>query len=121
MQVFMKGRIKFLYRDRFIFYSTVLTVVFAILFPLSVVFSYSNLPPLVPIFSSMPWGMRRLYSSEITAFLPLIMILVLLVNIFISLTIYKKFTLLSRVISFNTFLFCLLATLAYLQILFLIY
>ncbi len=117
----MKGRIKFLYKDRFILYSFILTVIFTILFSLSVVFSYTSLPPLVPIFSSMPWGMRRLYSSEIIIFLPLIIISVVIVNISIAAVIYKKFTLLSRVISFNTFLFCLLATLAYLQILFLIY
>lgn len=117
----MKGKIKFLYRDRFIFYSTLLTVIFAILFSLSVVFSYNSLPPLVPIFSSMPWGMRRLYFSQIIVFLPLMMVGVIIMNASISLSIYKKFTLLSRIISFNTFLFCLLATLAYLQILFLIY
>lgn len=121
MQVFMKGKIKVLYKDRFLLYSTVLIVVFFTIFSLLIILSSENLPPLIPLFSSMPWGMRRLYASEVVIFLPIIIMVVSLVNISLAVTIYNKFALLSRLVSFNTFLFCFLATLAYLQILFLVY
>ncbi len=121
MQVFMKGKINILYKDKFLRYSSTLTAVFLLAVSSLVVFSYPHLPPLVPLFNSMPWGMMRLYSGQMVIILPIFVLAVVLINMVLVITIYKKFTLLARIISFNSFLFCLLGTFAYLQILFLIY
>lgn len=117
----MKGRINLLFRDKFLLYSLTLTAIFLTISVLLVVFSYKSLPPLIPLFNSMPWGVTRLYSSEVVLILPLVFLLVILINTTITLLIYNRFTLLSRLITFNSFLVCLLGALAYLQILFLIY
>ena len=117
----MKGRIRLITKDRFIFYTSFVTLFFLIISIILMIFSYSNLPPLIPIFNSMPWGISRLYDTRIIIFSPLILVGIVVLNTTVGLSIYKNFTLLSRIISFNSLLFCLLATLAYLQILFLIY
>ncbi len=117
----MKGRIKLLTKDRFITYTSVMTFLLLIISITIILLSYASLPPLAPIFNSMPWGMSRLYDSNIVLFIPIIMISIVMLNFVIITTIYNKYTLLGRIVSFNSFLFCLLATLAYLQILFLIY
>lgn len=117
----MKDRIKNFSKDRFVLYSTGAAFIFFVISLILVLFSYSQLPPLVPILNSMPWGIGRLYDSSVILLLPLVMIVVIFVNTTVSLFIYRRFTLLGRIISFNSLLFCLLATLAYLQILFLIY
>ena len=117
----MKGRIKLITRDRFITYTLSVTFIFLIITTVLIIFSFRNLPPLVPVFNSMPWGVSRLYDSRIVLVLPLVLAGVVLLNTLLCVSIYKNFTLLSRIVSFNSLLFCLLATLAYLQILFLIY
>lgn len=117
----MKGKIRLITKDRFIFYTSVVTLFFLIVSIVLIIFSYSSLPPLVPIFNSMPWGISRLYDVYIIIFYPLVLVGIVILNTMVGLSIYKNFTLLSRIISFNSLLFCLLAMLAYLQILFLIY
>lgn len=117
----MKGRISILIKDRFILYTTSLTLIFLASSIALILFSYSSLPPLVPFFNSMPWGVDRLYDSNITLISPFVLVGITLLNTVVCLFIYKGFILLSRIISFNSLLFCLLATLAYLQILFLVY
>ena len=117
----MKGRISILFRDRFLLYTLSLTVIFLITAIALIVLSFQSLPPLVPFFNSMPWGISRLYDSGIALAFPIVLLGIVLLNTVISISIYKSFVLLSRIVSFNSLLFCLLATLAYLQILFLIY
>lgn len=117
----MNGRIKLLTKDRFIRYSFIVTFLLVVASSIIVVFSYTSLPPLSPVFNSMPWGISRLYDSRIVIFLPIAMISVVILNTVMIISIYKKYTLLGRIVSFNSLLFCLLGTLAYLQILFLIY
>jgi len=117
----MKEKIKVLYKDRFLLYANSLTGVFLVTASILVFIYYSKLPPLIPIFNSMPWGMKRLYAANITLLFPLVLLIVVAINALLAIFIYKKYTLLSRILSFNSFLFCFLGLLAYLQILFLIY
>ncbi len=116
----MKDRTRILFKDRFIFYASSLMFVFVLVLIVLVMFSYTSLPPLIPVFNSMPWGLSRLYVSSIVLYLPLSIGLVVILNLIILVLIYKKFTLLSRILSFNSLLLSLLAVLAYLQILLLI-
>lgn len=117
----MKGKVRFLAKDRFIFYTLLITTLFLVLSSVSIFLSYASLPPLIPIFNSMPWGISRLYDSNIVIFIPAIMFGVVIINTIITLAIYKNYVLLGRIISFNSLLFSVLTTLAYLQILLLIY
>jgi hypothetical protein len=67
----------------------------------------------------MPWGEERLVASNATILLPVFLILIFVGNILLSVFVYKKYVLISRIVLFNCFLFLLLGLLAYLQILFL--
>jgi hypothetical protein len=61
-----------------------------------ILLSYGKLPPLVPIFNQLPWGEQRL-GSTVTIFIPvLIAFLIFIINIFMSVFIYKTIPLISR-------------------------
>lgn len=115
----MKEKFSLLLSDKFARISLLLSFLFVIPLIVLIVFSYKNLPPLIPFFNSMPWGEERLYNSSVTIFLPLILIFVLALNIIQSVLVYKKYVIISRIVLFNCFLFLLLALLSYLQIIFL--
>lgn len=83
--------------------------------------TYKDLPPYVPVFNSMPWGDDRLFTSQILFFLPLLLLLIFLINNFFGTLFYKKYTLASRILSFNAFLFIILGIVGYVQILILIF
>ena len=117
----MRDRIKILYQDKFLFYTNTLTAFFFLAATVLVVINYNNLPPLIPIFNSMPWGMKRLYSSDVAILFPIILFSVIVINALLVVIIYRRHTLLSRLFSFNSFLVCVLGLLAILEILFLIY
>jgi len=115
----MKEKFRILVDDHFTRISLLLSLLFIIPLVALILFTFSNLPPYIPFFNSMPWGEERLFSSRIAIFLPVILIVVFGLNIFQSIYVYKKYTLVSRIVMFNSFLFLLLSLLAYLQILFL--
>ena len=117
----MKEKFKLLISDQFIRISLMLSLLFIIPLIVIIIVFYNALPPFIPFFNSMPWGEQRLSGSEITIFLPLLLVSILLINILIATSVYKKFVLISRIILFNCFLFLFLGLLAYLQILFLAY
>lgn len=115
----MKEKFKILIDDQFTRISLILSLLFIIPLVFLIFFTSSHLPPYIPFFNSMPWGEERLFPSSIAIFLPLILVVVFSMNIFQAIYVYKKYTLVSRIVMFNAFLFLLLSLLAYLQILFL--
>lgn len=115
----MKEKFRILVDDQFTRISLLLSLLFIIPLIAIILFTFSNLPPYIPFFNSMPWGEERLFSSRVVIFLPAIVVLIFALNIFQATYVYKKYTLVSRIVMFNSFLFLLLSLLAYLQILFL--
>lgn len=74
-----------------------------------ILFSYKNLPPLVPLFNQLPWGKARLGFKE-QIFLPLVISFLILVgNIFFSSILYKKSALLARMLAITSLLVCFFA------------
>lgn len=121
VQKFMKEKFNLMFSDQFVRISISLSFLFVLPLVFLIIYTYQNLPPLIPFFNSMPWGEERLYDSRIAIFLPIILLSVFLINIILSTIIYKQFVIISRIILFNCFLFLLLCLLSYLQILFLTY
>lgn len=115
----MKGKFKTILSDQFVRLSLLLSVVFIVPLITIVLFSYQNLPPLIPFFNSMPWGEDRLIYSNVVILLPVLILGIFIVNTMQAVFTYSKYVLVARIIMFNTFLFLLLGLLAYLQILFL--
>jgi hypothetical protein len=72
---------------------------------------YRDLPPIVPVFNQLPWGESRLAPTP-SIFLPnLTMLLVLIVNTFVSTRVYENTPLISRMLSVTNFLVSLLGLL----------
>lgn len=115
----MKDKIKLIVSDQFVRMSIVLSFLFIIPLTTIIIITYSNLPPLIPFFNSMPWGEDRLASSSVAIFLPMLLLAIFIGNIMQAAFAYSKYVLVARIVMFNTFLFLLLGLLAYLQILFL--
>ena len=115
----MKDKFKLIIADQFVRISLLLSFIFIIPLTVIIVITYSNLPPLIPFYNSMPWGEERLVSSTVAIFLPMLLLGIFIANVFQSAFVYSKYVLVARIVMFNTFLFLLLGLLAYLQILFL--
>jgi hypothetical protein len=115
----MKEKFSLLLTDQFARISLMFSFLFIVPLIIIIVVTYGSLPPLIPFFNSMPWGEERLVVSNITILLPIFLLLIFVGNIVLSIFVYKKYVLISRIVLFNCFLFLLLGLLAYLQILFL--
>jgi Ni/Fe-hydrogenase subunit HybB-like protein len=99
----MNERFKTLFTDRIISGSVLLSILFLVLFLGIVVLAYHNLPPLIPIYNQMPWGVGRI-ASRVTIFLPFTLGLgILVLNTTIASFFYQKYALVSRMISLSAF------------------
>ena len=85
---------------------------FLILLPLPyILLNYKDLPPFIPIFNQLPWGMPRL-ATPLGILLPsLISLFVWILNILLSSFIYKKTPLVSRMLAVTSLLIALLTLL----------
>lgn len=83
-------------------------------------FTYSNLPPQVPLYYSLPWGEARL-ASVINLFLfPLFSVLIFIVNSMLAMFYASKIKLLSQLLIIIAFIFNLFALIALIDIIFLV-
>jgi len=77
-----------------------------------ILFVFRNLPPVLPIFNQLPWGDQRLGEKTAIFFPELLVVVIFIVNLFLSAQVYSKTPLLARmlaitsfVVAFLTFLF----------------
>lgn len=87
---------------------------------LVLILKWSNLPPEVPFFYSLPWGERQLTSPASLLILPLAMILVFVLNLSLAGLFLEKEFWLCRILMLSTSLFFFLAMFTLLKIIFLI-
>jgi hypothetical protein len=100
----MKKYFKTLKKDKFIIRLFLVTFIILTITLILILFSYSKLPPLLPIFNQLPWGQDRL-SITPGIFIPIILALIIFVlNIFLAAIIYEKYPLLSRLFAITSFL-----------------
>lgn len=70
--------------------------------------SYRFLPPLIPLYNQMPWGVEKIGGKAEIFIPPLIAMTFLGVNVYLSLQIYEKSPLLARILSITSLLVCIL-------------
>lgn len=95
------------------------TILFGFLLSLSLVCGvsvysilyYSQLPPFIPLYNQMPWGEERLGAREHIGIPIIIALIALFLNSLLSLLLYKKIPLVSRVLSVTSLLICFLTLL----------
>lgn len=117
----MRKKLTLIINDNFIKGLSIASLALFIILSALIIYVHPKLPPFIPIFNSMPWGERRLFSSDINILFPAILSIIIIVNAIFGIVIYKRFTLISRILAFNSTLFVVLGLLAYLQILFLVF
>jgi len=84
---------------------------------LLLVLLYKYIPPQIPLFFSQPWGDDQLVDKIYICLIPATLLLVFIVNIFLSSLFFQKEKLLSRIIIFTTTLIFVLLTVTFIKIL----
>lgn len=112
----MKEHIKLAIQDKIIRITLGLSLVIITLLVIGILLFVSHFPPIVPFFNSLPWGVDRLAPLGMVMLLPPVLIFIFLLNYVITFSIYKKHTLIARILAVNALLFIFLGFLAYLQI-----
>ena len=98
----MKERFKHLIQDRIVKVSYISSLLLLLVAFIYTALLYGRLPPLIPIFNQLPWGMQRL-ADKIMIFLPIVVnSSILTVNIIFSQVVYKKMPLVVRMIGITT-------------------
>lgn len=117
----MRGSLNLILSDSIIKTSFYFSLGVIILTCVLILLTFSRLQPLIPFLNSQPWGPDRLYTSKAVFVIPFILAGVFLINNILSIYYYKENTLVSRILSFNAFLFIFLGFLAYIQIVLLVF
>lgn len=117
----MRENFSQLRKDKVIRFSFLFSSIAYIATTILIVSFYRDFPPYVPIFNSRQWGEERLAASRLFLLFPIIFLLVFVVNYYIGIRVYKKFTLIARLLSITFLLFIALAFIGSLQILLLIF
>lgn len=116
----MKEALFYLKEDKvlkFAFLSSSFLLLLQILF---LIFTYKNLPPLIPLYLQRPWGQSQIAPQIQIFLLPALTLFLIIFNTFLSTFLYKESPLLSRILLWGQAIFCLLATLAVVRIILLI-
>lgn len=104
----MKRYFDHLKKDRLILRLYIATFVLILVTAIYILVNYSKLPPLIPIYNQLPWGVERL-SSTLGIFIPSVLtVFMLILNTVLSAISYSTSPLISRLIAITTFLTTLL-------------
>ncbi len=104
----MKKLFKKINADKIMRLGTYLSIGLILLHLIYITFYYFYLPPFLPLYNQMQWGRDRL-GNKIEIFLPLLItISFFALNLFLSLQIYEKMPLLSRILNITGLLICIL-------------
>ncbi|MCL4353797.1 hypothetical protein M1615_05060 [Patescibacteria group bacterium] len=104
----MNGLFRHVRGDKTLFYSLLLGLALLLGSAVFIIVIYRFLPPLIPVFNQLPWGDGRLAQKQFI-FTPIILVLFFAItNLTLSLFIYKKIPLLSRILLATLFIGALL-------------
>lgn len=105
----MKGIFKKINADKIIRLGTYISFMVLLLHLSSIIIFYNFLPPFIPLFNQMPWGLERL-GIKFEIFLPFIItISFTCLNLFLAIRMHWKMPLLSRILSITGLIICILS------------
>lgn len=107
----MKKNFKTLRKDKLVFRLFILSFLILLTTFIICLLNYSKLPPLLPIFNQLSWGMDRLAFTPGIFIPPVLSLLIFITNIFLSAFSYEKSPLLARLFAVTTTLTSLLTLL----------
>lgn len=114
--MYMKGNMTNLFKDKLVKICLLISFSLIILTAIITFVSKPFLPPFVPLFNSLPWGVERLTRPDFVFLIPLFTAAVFVLNTFICAMFYGKNALMSRILSFNSLILSLLGLIAYIEI-----
>lgn len=113
----MKEVIKLILKDKFYIWSLIVIIILLLLQFLAIAFFYKYIPPQIPMFYSRPWGQEQLADKKFIFIFPLQLLLLLIVNYFLSAFFFLKEKLLSKFFIFGISLAAVLLSAAFFKIL----
>lgn len=104
----MKSFINNIRADRWTFRGFNISLILTFLTIVFILFNYRNLPPLIPIFNQLPWGVQRLTETP-GIFIPVAVFgVIFLINIIFASFVYSQNPLIARIVSATTFIIAIL-------------
>lgn len=108
----MKETFRLIRSDKILLRFFTASIAIVILTLAYILFVFRSLPPVLPVFNQLPWGDQRLGPRVAIFFPDLLVVVIFVVNLFLSTAVYSKTPLLARmlaitcfVVAFLTFLF----------------
>jgi len=96
---FMKEFFKEIRNDKTITSAFFINIFFILITIICIVLFYGKLPPFIPAFNQLPWGEQRLGRTFTISIPVLVALLIFVINVFISASVYKKIPLISRMLA----------------------
>lgn len=104
----MNISIKALFSDKIVRMSSFMNALLLLVLTILTIYFYFKLPPYIPLFNQLPWGMERL-SLSYGIFYPLILAYVFyVINVLLASYMYEKMPLVSRMLLVTSALITLL-------------
>jgi hypothetical protein len=103
-------------QDAVLFWSTTLSVLFALFSIALWAYYYPALPPQIPLFYSLPWGESQLTTLFQYLILPVIILLIVLVNLLVTWHLHGSQLFIKRMIALSTVFISFLITLTGIKI-----
>ncbi len=98
----MNEFVKHISSDKILSYGAISSLVILFVTLMYIAFFYPSLPPVLPIFNQLPWGIARL-GGKILIFLPtLIVLTIIIVNVIFARFIYDRMPLTTRMLYITT-------------------
>src|SRR5947209_2089253 len=92
-QLFMNALTNRLFADKIVTLAFWVALFLLVLYSLLLVLFFQKLPPLLPIFNQMPWGVARV-GTRVELLIPFTIAFgMFVINTFLSLSVYEKFPL----------------------------
>ncbi len=107
----MKKYFKHLRKDKLVLRLFIFSFIMLMLTFLACALGYTKLPPLLPIFNQLPWGMQRLSPTPGIFIPPTIALSIFIINLFLAAFGYDKSPLLARLFAVTAMLTSLLTLL----------
>ena len=99
---FMNEFIKHISSDRILSYGVILSLIILFITLMYIAVFYPSLPPVLPIFNQLPWGVARL-GGKIQIFLPTLLVFaIIIINIIFARFIYERMPLTTRMLYITT-------------------
>lgn len=109
-----------IFKDKSIRYSLFLAGALCMLQVIFISVFYFKLPPVIPLFNSLPWGESRLSPVQTFFMVPALLLIFVIINAFLAGNTHRRYALVSRMLALNILLAAVLSTIAIVQIFLLI-